>query len=193
MAIMLNELVDLARLQADQALELRREPTDLVTLVQQCVEDQRLVAPTRDIRFEIRPPALVGEWDPARLSRVVANLLGNAVKYSPESGAIQVELAREGPAADREACAVLIVRDHGIGIPAAELPHIFDRFWRGTKVADQIAGTGLGLAIVQRIVEQHDGAITVESREGHGSTFEVRLPLTPPRSAVLDEFRRRVT
>jgi signal transduction histidine kinase len=75
---------------------------------------------------------------------------------------------------------VLTVRDAGVGIPAADLPHVFDRFRRGSNVAGQIAGTGIGLASVKQIVEQHGGRITLRSREGHGTTVVVRLPLAAP-------------
>jgi signal transduction histidine kinase len=83
-----------------------------------------------------------------------------------------VRVAREGP------WAVLTVADHGLGIPAADLPHIFERFQRGRNVAGRVAGSGVGLAGVRHVVEQHGGTVSVESREGGGSTFTVRLPLT---------------
>jgi len=95
------------------------------------------------------------------------------VKYSPRGGEIAVEVAAAGGAA------VLVVRDSGVGIPAADLPHVFERFRRAGNVADRIAGTGLGLAGAKEIVEQHGGSIAVESVEGRGSAFTVRLPLAP--------------
>ena len=72
---------------------------------------------------------------------------------------------------------MLVVRDRGIGVPAAELPHIFEGFYRGSNVSDQIRGTGLGLAGVRQIVEQHGGAIMVDSQEGRGSRIAVELPM----------------
>jgi signal transduction histidine kinase len=100
------------------------------------------------------------------------------VKYSPEERAISVRVALEagpeGPAA------LIAVRDEGIGIPAADLPHIFDRFHRARNVIGHIQGTGIGLASVRGIVEQHGGTIDVASVEGMGSTFTVRLPLEAP-------------
>jgi signal transduction histidine kinase len=78
------------------------------------------------------------------------------------------------------AWAVLRVRDQGIGIPPADLPRIFERFYRATNVAGQIQGSGIGLAGSRQVVEQHGGTIVVESREGAGSTFTVRLPLDAP-------------
>jgi signal transduction histidine kinase len=110
-----------------------------------------------------------------RLDRVLDNLLSNAIKFSPNGGGITVAVAHEdvvgGP------WAVVAVRDQGLGIPAADLPRVFERFRRARNVEGRIGGTGIGLASVRQIVEQHGGAITVESVEGAGSTFTVRLPL----------------
>jgi signal transduction histidine kinase len=106
---------------------------------------------------------------------VLGNLLDNAIKYSPDGGDIAVTIALAE--ADGQRQAVLSVQDHGIGIPAGDLPHVFERFFRGTNVAGRIRGTGIGLAGSRQIVEQHGGTLTVESREGEGSTFTVRLPL----------------
>jgi signal transduction histidine kinase len=127
------------------------------------------------LRLAVDDAPLVGTWDTARLERVVANLLGNAVKYSPDGGPIVVRMAREEDS-EGMAWAVLSVRDAGVGIPAADLPHVFDRFRRGGNVAG-IAGAGIGLTGVRQIVEQHGGTVAVESEVGRGSTFTVRLPL----------------
>jgi signal transduction histidine kinase len=80
--------------------------------------------------------------------------------------------------------AQLVVRDEGVGIQQDDLPHVFDRFYRGTNVVERFAGTGLGLANARELVELHGGTISVESAEGKGSTFVVRLPLTPPGKAA---------
>lgn len=170
---LIHELLDLARLRGGQALELERRPTDLVALARRAVAaaDQ---AARQAITLEAGEPTLVGLWDEARLERVLDNLLDNAVKYSPPASAIDVRVARE------DDMAVLAIRDQGLGIPAADLPHIFERFYRAANVVGRAGGTGLGLAGAHAIVEQHGGGITVESREGLGSTFTVRLPLGEP-------------
>jgi signal transduction histidine kinase len=111
------------------------------------------------------------------MERVVANLLDNAAKYTPDGGPITVRLAREHGAAPE---AVIAVQDQGIGIPGGDLPHIFERFRRGGNAVRHFGGTGLGLASVRAIVEEHGGTVAVESQEGRGSTFTVRLPLHPP-------------
>jgi two-component system, sensor histidine kinase and response regulator len=113
-------------------------------------------------------------FDPARVTQLVGNLVSNAVKFTPDGGKVDVRLAADGDQA------VLTVADTGIGIPAADRERIFERFYR-TALATQraIPGTGLGLAISQAIVHAHHGTITVDSAEGHGSTFTIRLPLRP--------------
>jgi signal transduction histidine kinase len=177
MTALLDELLDVARLQMGQPLTLDRRPTDLVGLVRRVVQQQQAGRRHR-LHVEATAPQLVGEWEAARLERVVANLLSNAIKYSPQGGAITVRLAAEDAAAG--GWAVLAVRDQGLGIPAADLPYIFAGFHRAGNVAGQIPGTGLGLASARQIVEQHGGTISVESQEGVGSTFTVRLPLVDP-------------
>jgi signal transduction histidine kinase len=114
---------------------------------------------------------LLAEVDVTRLERVLGNLVSNAIKYSPADSEIQVTLT------EIDDVAVISVRDHGIGIPAADLPHVFDGFHRGANVTGRFGGTGLGLAGARRIVEQHGGRLAVDSQEGAGATFTLRLPL----------------
>jgi signal transduction histidine kinase len=174
----IDELLDLTRVQMGRPIELDRRPTDLVDLAQGVIAEQQRTTERHQLRFTSAIPALVGEWDAVRLVRVLDNLLANAVKYSPGGGAIEVSLARENDGG--AAWAVLAVRDHGLGIPAADQPRIFERFRRARNVVGRIGGTGIGLASARHLVEQHGGTITVVSQEGVGSTFTVRLPLTPP-------------
>jgi signal transduction histidine kinase len=169
---MIGEILDVARLESGRALDLDYRSTDLVALIRDEVMVCRGGTDRHTVDFEPATPELIGELDPARISRVVANLLSNAVKYSPEGGRIAVTVAPAG-----EGWARIVVRDQGIGIPAADLPHVFERFHRARNTSGRIPGTGIGLAGAKQIVEQHGGAIQVESREGEGSTFTVRLPL----------------
>jgi signal transduction histidine kinase len=157
-------------------LELHREKIDLVQLVQRVVADHQQAATSHPIRVRTTLAALHGCWDAARLERVLGNLLSNAVKYSPEGSEIEVDLEREE--AEEEPLAVVSVRDQGVGIPAHDLPHVFDRFYRASNVIGRIAGTGIGLAGAMQLVEAHGGTIRVESAPGEGSTFFVRLPLS---------------
>jgi signal transduction histidine kinase len=123
-------------------------------------------------------PSLTGCCDRSRIERVLTNLLGNAIKFSPDGGEIVVRVEQDID--DERAWAVLTVVDRGIGIPAADLPHVFERYRRGGNVTGQIAGSGIGLSAAQQIVAQHGGTITVESVEGEGTTVTVKLPLDAP-------------
>jgi PAS domain S-box-containing protein/excisionase family DNA binding protein len=171
----IDELLGLVRLEMGQPLELDRRPTDLVQLARRVIAEQQRTTERHRLRLETAVTDLVGDWDAVRLMRVLANLVTNAIKYSPAGGELTVSIAREGD--DAGGWAVLAVRDQGLGIPAADLPRIFDRFRRAGNVVGRIGGTGIGLTSARQIVEQHGGTIAVTSQEGVGSTFTVRLPL----------------
>jgi len=172
---LLDELGDITRLRAGQEIELRREQTDLVALARRTAEEQDRIAERHTIRLETRETELTGYWDGPRLERVLANLLGNAVKYSPDGGEITVRVARD--TTDKGEMAVFSVEDRGVGIPASDLLFVFEQFRRAGNV-ESFAGSGIGLAGAKRIVELHGGAISVRSTEGIGSTFTVRIPVT---------------
>ena len=174
---LIQELLDLARLQVGRPLDLDWRPVDLVTLVREQTASAQKTAGLHRIQFEPAEPALTGEWDPARLQRVVGNLLSNAIKYSPEGGEIAVRVWREAVNAQGVGRAVIEVQDHGIGIPAVDLPHIFDRFRRASNVVGRFPGTGIGLAGARQIAEQHGGSVSLVSEEGEGTTVSIRLPL----------------
>ena len=171
----IGELLDAARLRAGQPLELDRRPTDLVALARRVAAQVQHTSTRHTIDLQAAVPELIGEWDAGRLERVLGNLLGNAVKYSPEGGKVTVEVrdAQE----DGRAWARVAVRDRGVGIPAADLPHIFERYHRAANVVGRFSGEGIGLAGVRQVIKQHGGAIDVHSHEGQGSRFTVRLPL----------------
>jgi PAS domain S-box-containing protein len=176
MEALIGELLDTVRLQAGQQLELRPEPTDLVALARRCAAEQQQTTNRHTLHVVPRVSTLMGEWDVVRIQRVIGNLLSNAIKYSPEGGAITMTVGRRGRGA--QASAELSVHDCGLGIPPADLPHVFERFHRAANVTRAMAGSGIGLAGARQIVEQHGGTIAVESSEGSGSTFTVRLPLS---------------
>lgn len=172
----IDELLDFARLQIKQFLNLDRRVTDLVALAYQRAAAHQQLTFTHKIVVDAAVPELVGHWDVQRLERALDNLLSNAVKYSPNGGTITIRVAREH--GSQGAWALIAVQDQGVGIPAADLPFLFERFRRGGNVAGRIKGTGIGLVSARQIIEQHGGAISVESEERVGSTFTVRLPLT---------------
>ncbi len=186
MTAQIDEMVEASRLRAGRPLELNVQQTDLVALVREVVAAHETNASSRRILLDCGAPAVVGAWDPTRLSRVVDNLLANAIKYSPDGTTITVtiehdqayeEMSGNGHGAD---WALLRVRDEGFGIPASDLPHIFDPFYRAGNVAGRVPGTGIGLAGARAIVEQHGGNVAIESEEGKGTTVTVRLPVRTP-------------
>lgn len=172
---MINELLDVTRLQMGRPLDLDRRPMDLTGLAHEVASDLEPASERHQIRVECEPEPVVGQWDRARLERVLSNLVSNAIKYSPDGGQVTVAVRREQD--NGRQWAVLQVLDEGLGIPSDEVPRVFERFYRGSNVAGKIEGTGIGLSGVRQIVEQHGGDVSVNSREAVGSTFTVRLPV----------------
>jgi signal transduction histidine kinase len=153
---------------------LRRRLVDLFALVRAKVRELVPLASTHPVQMHIEGTDFLGQWDEAGLERVLDNLLSNAVKYSPRGGMIHVWLSEES--AGPEGWVRLRVEDQGLGIPKADLPHVFERFHRGGNVDKDISGSGVGLASAHRLVAMHGGTLSVESEEGKGSAFTVRLP-----------------
>ena len=175
---MVNDLLDITRMQMERPLDLDRRPTDLVGLANRVAAESQLATERHRIRVDSAAPSLPGRWDVARVERALANLLGNAIKYTPDGGEITVRVSRE--VNGHGAFARLDVRDSGLGIPPDELERVFDRFYRASNVVEGTSGTGIGLTGARQIVQEHGGQITVESRVGQGSIFTVRLPLDEP-------------
>jgi PAS domain S-box-containing protein len=176
LASLMDALADGLRLDTGAVLELERRPTEVVALVRAVVAQEAGLTGHR-LAVESTVPAVTALLDAPRIERVLANLLSNAIKYSPAEGGITVRLA---PTNDARGPGVLMaVQDQGIGIPAADLPHIFTRFHRGRNTVGVVPGTGIGLTSVRAIVEQHGGTLSVESTEGVGTTVQVWLPLLP--------------
>jgi PAS domain S-box-containing protein len=174
MRSMCQDLAEATVQQAGHALALLRAQTDLVALTRQAVGEHELISAQHQFLFQAEVPTLDAAVDEIRVHRVLANLLTNAIKYSPEGGPVHVSVRPDGPSA------LLVVHDEGVGIPSDDLPYIFDRFHRGANVIGRFDGMGLGLASARELVELHGGTISAESEYGQGSTFSVRLPLSPP-------------
>jgi signal transduction histidine kinase/CheY-like chemotaxis protein len=170
LAVQIDELQDATHLQAGRPLQLDPRPTDLVVLVREAVRRHEGVSDELRLHLETAVLSLVGTWDAKRLGRVIDNLLSNAFKYSPAGGDVKISLTQDGD------WAVLAIEDQGIGIPAEDFPHIFERFRRAGNVIGQIPGSGLGLAGARDIVSQHRGSIYAEHVEAGGTRFVVRLP-----------------
>jgi signal transduction histidine kinase len=166
----IEELSDLTRLDAGQTLPLERMALDLAALVESRV-GRRNASRRRQVLVQASSAVLQVDADPARLGRVLDNLLDNADKYSAEDQPIEVSVGQESH--DGRDWAVVRVQDHGIGIAATDLPHIFERYYRGANVASA-PGQGLGLASAYQIVSLHGGALSVESQEHVGSPTSTR-------------------
>ena len=183
---LVDNLLDAATLEAG-ALRLQREPVRVERLAERVLQQRRLLAGACTLHLETRPGLPLADADPIRVEQVLANLVDNAIKYSPQGGAIRVRIG-----ADKDGMLSITVTDQGSGIPADHLPHLFDRFYRVETSGRSTRGVGLGLYICRSLVESHGGRIWVDSEPGRGSTFGFTLPaLTeeyaeppPPRDMV---------
>lgn len=186
MADLVDSLLTLAR--ADEGrFDLFREPVQLGPLVREVIETARLLGEETELTIDaplIEDADVLG--DLTRLRQLMLNLVTNAIKYTPRFGRVTISLARG------EEVVTLTVEDSGIGIAAADLPYVFERFWRADRVrsrASERGGFGLGLAICQWIAQAHGGQLSVQSRLSRGSTFTVTLPRAgAPGSGMTGEY-----
>lgn len=168
---LINDLLDLGRIEA--GFDTLKEIVSFSAIIQYAIEGLHNRFDGKDLNLSVEipenlPPVL---GNPIRLRQMVANMLGNAIKYTPARGHISIRaLSKDGQI-------ILEMKDDGPGISPADLPHIFDKFYRGSNVALEIPGTGLGLSIVKSIVENHRGRIWVDSIPGKGACFTVVLPV----------------
>jgi signal transduction histidine kinase len=166
---LVDDLLDAARIESGRfSIEPARQR--LLPIVEDAVHAARLAADAKRMRIELKAPEdeYIVHCDRQRLLQVLSNLIGNAVKFSPEGAPLEVRLGAEGEWLRIE------VRDSGPGIAQEQQPHVFTRYWQATDTAH--LGAGLGLFIAKTIVESHGGRISVESEPGRGSTFTVHLP-----------------
>jgi signal transduction histidine kinase len=171
-----QNLLELSKLDSGLVL-LDLRPEDVRGTIESAVEQQRTAAERKHITLTVTVPdrPLRISHDPPRVGQIVSNLVGNSIKFTPPGGEVRV-LARAEP----DGGARLEVVDTGVGMAPEELPHVFDRFFRGAEEnRARSTGSGLGLAIVKSIVDMHHGSIAVESRRGVGSRFVVELPRDP--------------
>jgi signal transduction histidine kinase/CheY-like chemotaxis protein len=196
LARLVDDLLDVARVTSGK-VQLRREAVDIDDVIRTCIETLGERARNRGITIErAAASGLVVEGDTVRLEQVVSNLLANAIKYSPRDRTVAVSSVHAG-----EACEIH-VRDQGIGIAPAMLPHVFELFAQADSSLDRAeGGMGIGLTLVDRLVRLHGGEVRVASAGlGHGSEFVVRLPIgetpvvaaSPARPAPTPDVRVRV-
>lgn len=173
---LVNQLLLLAETDAER-LKIHREAVRFDEVVKKATDMFRGVAESRDINLMVSPlPVVELNGNPPHLRQVVNNLVDNAIKFTPDGGAVSVklELDRDGKQV------ILTVSDNGIGIAEEDQPRVFDRFFRADRSrirATGISGTGLGLSICHAVVSAHEGQITVSSKLGSGTTFQVTLPV----------------
>lgn len=171
-AQMISELLDLARIESG-GRQLHLDDVDLGRVAIESVERLRPFAERQGIRLEVEvaPGLPFVHGEASRLGQVFANLVHNAVKFSPPDSVVTVRVGSTGAAVEAS------VVDHGVGIGAADLPRIFERFYKADRSRTAGGGTGLGLAIARHIVDSHGGRLTAESVEGLGATFTMTLPV----------------
>ncbi|HET9782752.1 MAG TPA: ATP-binding protein [Candidatus Dormibacteraeota bacterium] len=176
---LIGDMLDLDRMESGR-MTMRATDVDINDILMESIARASSSTVTVEFKSDLDPrlPIVAGDRD--RLIQVVSNLVNNAVKYSPEGGTVTLTSRVEGR------YALISITDTGIGIPADEIAHVFERFRRvRSGAAQSIPGTGLGLTIVKQIVEMHGGKIWVESAVGHGSSFHFTIPLAPEGAAAL--------
>src|SRR5579871_2375256 len=167
-----NLLTSTRLVESGAGLYFHPQEIDLRELVHEVCQLHREISPGSTIVEEWGDRSLRMVGDPKLLSQVFDNLLSNAIKYSPGGGIVRITSRAE------EGGLVVAVEDHGIGIPSADVGRLFERYFRGSNVSG-IVGTGVGLNLVKMVIDLHGGDITVESKEGQGARFTVRLPIKP--------------
>jgi two-component system NtrC family sensor kinase len=168
---LISDLLDLGRIEA--GFDSQKEPTEFTAIVRNAVEGLISRAGDKQIRLAVDVPAVLPPvlGNPVRLQQMAANLVDNAIKYTPPGGTVSVRTQEEGDQI------IFGVIDTGIGIAPADQPYVFDKFYRASSVREiGIPGTGLGLSIVKGIAEDHGGRVWVESKLGRGTMFVVVLP-----------------
>jgi len=185
MARLIDDLLSLSRIEL-RAHQRPDTPVDLVPIVRQIVDGLQTLARDRDVVLEVTAPAeplmVLGDRD--ELTRLFENLIENGLKYGASGKRVDIALAPVA-ASDGKDEARVSVRDYGPGIAAEHLPRLTERFYR-VDVGESRAqgGTGLGLALVKHILNRHHGRLSIESREGEGATFTVRLSLSDGKSPL---------
>ena len=179
---MITELLDLARIESG-GRKLHLDDVDLGRVAEDTVERLRPFAERQHVQLEttVAPDLPFVSGEASQLGQVIANLLHNAVKFSPPQTSVRVSVQRVGDELQAS------VRDQGVGVSATDLPRIFERFYKADRSRTSGGGTGLGLAIARHVIEGHGGRIAVESVEHEGATFTITLPIAGTRPADLSQ------
>jgi signal transduction histidine kinase len=177
---LINDLLELVRLDSG-VMQVQREPVELAAFIRGLASAARQVADNRRLKLETAIDPAIGRImvDRDKLEKVILNLQFNALKFTPAGGRVDITAVPEGNQV------VIRVKDTGMGIAAKNLPNVFSRFWQAdTSARRKYQGVGIGLALVKELTEIQEGSVSVESEEGKGTTFTVRLPLIPAGEAL---------
>ncbi len=184
---LINDLLDLIRLEAGR-MEVKSEPMEVADFIKGLASAARQVAEDKHIKLETYTDLRLGvvAADADKMEKVVLNLLFNALKFTPANGRVELRAEKQGEEL------VFIVSDTGIGIAEKNLPFVFDRFWQADSSAQRkYQGVGIGLALVKELTDMMHGSVVVESQEGKGTTFTVRLPYLKGGAAAQTPTGRR--
>ncbi len=188
MLALVNNLLDLSRLESPVG-EIQRQPQDIAPALRAVTDELQGLAQARRLRLVIPPPAAPALWasaDAFRLQQVLRNVLANAIRFAPEGSSIAIDW-RAAPGGEH----IISVRDHGPGIPNAELDSIFEAFVQSSRTKDGSGGTGLGLAICRKIMDGHDGRISARNHPDGGAVFDITLPaLTEPEAVAAQAMNK---
>ncbi|MFA6186368.1 MAG: PAS domain-containing sensor histidine kinase [Phycisphaerae bacterium] len=176
LSILINDVLDFQKLESGR-MKFDLSPNDVAKTIREAADTMKLFADKHKVKMFVNIASDIGRamFDRNRIIQVLTNLLSNAIKFTPESGSVTLDAARQNNEI------VIAVTDTGMGIPKDDLPKIFERFYRVKRPGKEIQGTGLGLPIVAQIITQHSGRILVDSELDKGTTFTVCLPTTPPK------------
>ncbi len=173
MTRLVRDLLQLSNFDS-HSITFYKEYNDYIDLTKKCIKQLQMASSKKNISIKLltTEKQVVGAFDLHRIEQVFINIISNAIKYTPEEGGVEIQVVR------RDDVCVVRVKDNGIGIPAEDLVHIFDRFYRVDKARTRNAGgTGLGLSIAKEIINGHDGYIEIESEFGKGTTVIISIPL----------------
>jgi signal transduction histidine kinase len=174
-----QNLLDLSRLDSGLT-QIAHQRSDLAETIRRSVEANRPAASAKDVSLLCEAPHIVVDHDPPRFEQALNNIIGNAIKFSPPGGSVQVHAGTTGKHT------FVAVSDHGPGIPPDEIEHIFERFYRGKEANRSGSGSGLGLAIARAIMDAHGGTISVESAPERGTTMRLTLAMAQRVPAAYD-------
>jgi PAS domain S-box-containing protein len=188
MLTLVNNLLDLSRLESPVG-EIQRQPQDIVPALRAVADELQGLAQARRLQLQLPPadaPALWVSGDVFRLQQVLRNVLANAIRFAPDGSSIRIDWC-----ANPGGMHQISVRDHGPGIPPAELNTIFEAFVQSSRTKDGSGGTGLGLAICRKIMDGHDGSISARNHPDGGAVFDMALPaLTAPEAQAAQAMAR---